>query len=82
MKKLGIYILVIVNCILLSGCSLFNNEQKNKNKSNRGLSYYFSNEEYGTVQANIDNLVTYNAPSMKCESDKYITVINFDDSYL
>ena len=82
MKKLGIYILVIVNCILLSGCSLFNNEQKNKNISNRGLSYYFSNEEYGTVQANIDNLVTYNAPSMKCESDKYIRLYRTETEIL
>ena len=73
MKKLVALFLIISNIFLLSGCGLFK-EDKNSKLSNRGLKYYFADKEYETVTASIDNVITYNAPSMNCECDKYIRI--------
>lgn len=73
MKKIFISFFIIMNCILLTGCKLFDKSTDTK-LNNRGLKYYFSDKEYETVKASIDDVLTYNAPSMNCESDKYIRI--------
>lgn len=84
MKKIMLIVLVIICMFQMVGCiDLFDNNIEDEGElNNRGLKYYFDEEEYATVAATIDEDITYEAPEMKCESDKYIRIYKTENEIL
>ena len=84
MKKCILIVIYIICLSCLMGCSsLFAKEGDDTGElDNRGLKYCFDEEKYNTVEASIDNDITYEAPEMQCESDKYIRVYRTESEIL